>query len=132
MGIVLVVISLGGVFDTVLLETRQRTREMAVLKALGMAPRQVVVMVVSSVVPVAVLAGLLGVPLGIVFQRAVLAYMGEVAAETAIPETHHGRVRTGGDRRVGPEPASRSPRSVPTCPLSGRRGPRIAPVLQAE
>ena len=41
MGIVLVVISLGGVFDTVLLETRQRTREMAVLKALGMAPRQV-------------------------------------------------------------------------------------------
>jgi putative ABC transport system permease protein len=87
MGIVLVVISLGGVFDTVLLETRQRTREMAVLKALGMAPRQVVVMVISSVVPVAILAGLLGVPLGVVFQRAVLAYMGQVAAGTRIPES---------------------------------------------
>jgi putative ABC transport system permease protein len=86
MGIVLVVISLGGVFDTVLLETRQRTREMAVLKALGMAPRQVVVMVLSSMVPVAVLAGLLGVPLGVVFQRAVLAYMGQVAAGTRVPE----------------------------------------------
>ena len=102
MGIVLVVISLGGVFDTVLLETRQRTREMAVLKALGMAPRQVVVMVISSVVPVALLAGLLGVPLGVVFQRAVLAYMGQVAAGTRVPESTIRRVRAGGDHRIWP------------------------------
>jgi putative ABC transport system permease protein len=87
MGFLLVVISLGGVFDTVVLETRQRTREMAVLKALGMAPRQVVVMVISSVVPIALLAGLIGVPLGVVFQRAVLAYMGQVAAGTRVPES---------------------------------------------
>ena len=39
MGVVLVAISIGGVFDTVLLETRQRTREMAVLKAIGLTPR---------------------------------------------------------------------------------------------
>jgi putative ABC transport system permease protein len=85
MGVVLTAISLGGVFNTVLLETRQRTREMAVLKALGLTPRQVVAMVVSSVVPAGLAAGLLGVPLGIVFQRVVLAYMGETAAKTAIP-----------------------------------------------
>ena len=41
------VMSLGGVFNTVLLETRQRTREMAVLKALGLTPAQVVAMVVA-------------------------------------------------------------------------------------
>lgn len=87
MGIVLTAIALGGVFNTVLLETRQRTREMAVLKALGLTPRQVVAMVVSSVVPAGIAAGLLGVPLGIVFQRVVLAYMGETAAKTAIPES---------------------------------------------
>ena len=86
MGIVLVAISLGGVFDTVLLETRQRTREMAILKALGLSPRQVIVMVVASVLPVGLLAGLLGVPLGLVFQRAALGYMGQVAASTRIPE----------------------------------------------
>ena len=131
MGIVLVVIALGGVFDTVLLETRQRTREMAVLKALGMAPRQVVVMVISSVVPVAVLAGLLGVPLGIVFQRAVLAYMGQVAAGTRVPEsvlavfvpaTTIGLALTGlAIAAVGAYlPAQRAARA------------RIAPVLQAE
>ncbi len=86
MGIVLVAISLGGVFDTVLLETRQRTRELAILKALGLSPRQVIVLVVSSVLPVGLIAGLLGVPLGLVFQRAALAYMGQVAAGTRVPE----------------------------------------------
>jgi putative ABC transport system permease protein len=87
MGVVLTAISLGGVFNTVLLETRQRTKELAVLKALGLTPRQVVAMVVSSVVPAGLAAGLLGVPLGILFQRVVLAYMGETAAKTAIPES---------------------------------------------
>ena len=131
MGVVLVAISLGGVFDTVLLETRQRTREMAVLKALGMAPRQVVVMVIASVVPVAVLAGLLGVPLGVVFQRAVLAYMGQVASGTRIPESTMavfvaaaiiGLAMTGlAIAAIGAYlPAQRAARA------------RIAPVLQAE
>jgi putative ABC transport system permease protein len=87
MGIVLVVISLGGVFNTVLLETRQRTRELAVLKAVGLTPRQVVAMVVASVVPVGLLAGLAGVPVGIAFQRAVIGYLGQTAARTAVPES---------------------------------------------
>jgi putative ABC transport system permease protein len=86
LGVVLVSISFGGVFNTVLLETRQRTRELAVLKAIGMAPRQVVAMVVASVVPIGLVAGLLGVPLGLGFQRAVLSYMGETFANTNIPE----------------------------------------------
>jgi putative ABC transport system permease protein len=85
MGIVLTVMSLGGVFNTVLLETRQRTREMAVLKTLGLTPNGVVTMVVSSVVPLALLAGVVGVPLGLLAQRAVLSYMGEIAVKTRIP-----------------------------------------------
>jgi putative ABC transport system permease protein len=85
MGAVLVAISLGGVFNTVLLETRQRTREIAVLKAIGLTPAQVVAMVLASIVPIGIVAGLVGVPLGLVAQRAVLSYMGEVAAKTGIP-----------------------------------------------
>ena len=84
-GIVLTVMSLGGVFNTVLLETRQRTRELAVLKTLGLTPNGVVTMVVSSVVPLALLAGVVGVPFGLLAQRAVLTYMGEIAAKTRIP-----------------------------------------------
>jgi putative ABC transport system permease protein len=89
LGIVLVVVSVGGVFDTVLLETRRRIRETAVLKTIGMTPRQVVAMVVASIVPVGIAAGLLGVPLGIAFQRGVLVLMGQAASGTGIPESSY-------------------------------------------
>jgi putative ABC transport system permease protein len=85
LGVVLVVTSLAGVFDTVLLETRQRTRETAVLKALGMTPRAVVASVLASVVPVGVLAGIIGVPVGLALQRVVLGFMGQAASGTRVP-----------------------------------------------
>ena len=40
LGVVLVGVSLGGVFNQVLLETRQRTRELAVLKTVGLSRRR--------------------------------------------------------------------------------------------
>lgn len=87
LGIVLVVMSIGGVFNTVLLETRHRTRELAILKAIGLTPRSTIAMIQATVVPVAIAAGLIGVPIGLALQRAVLGYMGETAARTAVPET---------------------------------------------
>ena len=86
LGVVLVAMSVGGVFNTVLLETRQRTREVAVLKAIGLTPAQVVAMVIATVIPVGLLAGIIGVPIGLAAQRLVLGYMGEVAAKTRIPD----------------------------------------------
>jgi putative ABC transport system permease protein len=85
MGVVLVTMSLGGVFNTVLLETRQRTHEIAVLKAIGLTPAQIMAMIVAAIVPVGVIAGLVGVPIGVTAQRVVLTYMGHVATKTAIP-----------------------------------------------
>ncbi len=85
LGLVLVGMSLGGVFNTVLLETHQRTREVAVLKAVGFTPAQVVAMVIATVVPVGLVAGLIGVPVGLAAQRLVLTYMAEVAAKTRVP-----------------------------------------------
>ncbi len=87
LGLVLIVISLGGVFNTVLLETRQRVRETAVLKTIGMTHRQVVAMVIASIAPIGVVAGLLGVPLGLAFQRIVLGLMGQAASNTGVPES---------------------------------------------
>ena len=48
LGAILVLVSLGGVANTVLLEARERLRETAILRALGMTPRQVVTMTVAS------------------------------------------------------------------------------------
>ncbi len=89
MGVVLVAISLGGVFNTVLLETRQRWRELAVLKAVGLTPNQVLGMVLASVLVIGLTAGLLGVPLGLVIERAVIGYMGETAANLAVPDVSY-------------------------------------------
>lgn len=83
---VLVVVSITGVFSTVLLETRRRSRELAVLRAIGATPAQVVTMVVAAVVPVGLIGGAIGVPVALAVQRAVLSYMGEVAAQTRLPD----------------------------------------------
>ncbi len=45
----------------------------------------VAVIVVQSVLPVGVVAGIVGVPLGLAMQRVVLDYMGAAASHTAIP-----------------------------------------------
>ena len=86
LGGTLVAVSVGGVFNTVLLETRRLTREVAILKTGGSTPAQVVAMVIASIVPAGLVAGVVGVPIGLLFQRAVISYMGQVAAKTGIPE----------------------------------------------
>ena len=60
-------------------------RETAILKAIGMTPRQVVVMVLVSVVPIGLAAGILGVPAGVLLDHAVLGEMGRVATDGRMP-----------------------------------------------
>jgi putative ABC transport system permease protein len=65
LAVVLVVIAVAGVFNTVLLSTRERVRDVAVLKAIGMTPAQVLAMVVTSAGVLALIGGALGVPVGL-------------------------------------------------------------------
>jgi putative ABC transport system permease protein len=62
-------IAVGGIFNTVLLSTRERLRETATLKALGMSPRQVIAMVAASAGLLALLGGLAAVPAGVALFR---------------------------------------------------------------
>jgi putative ABC transport system permease protein len=62
---VLVLIGIGGVFNTLLLNTRERIQDTATLKAVGMSPRQVMVMVAASAALLALVAGLMAMPLGL-------------------------------------------------------------------
>jgi len=59
---VIALIAVGGIFNTLLLNTRERVRDTATLKALGMSPRQVVGMVAASAGFLALVGGLIAVP----------------------------------------------------------------------
>lgn len=85
LALVLVAIAVAGVFNTLILTTREKVRDVAILKAVGMAPLQVVAMVVSSVAMLGLVAGALGVPLGLELHRRIIEFMGQVASGTRIP-----------------------------------------------
>ncbi|MFD7313714.1 ABC transporter permease [Streptomyces sp. NPDC059883] len=63
--VLLATVAALGVFNTVLLNTRERRRDLGTLKSLGMTPRQVSVMVVASMAALGAVGGLLGIPAGI-------------------------------------------------------------------
>jgi putative ABC transport system permease protein len=82
--VLLVTVAGLGVLNTVVLDTRERVHDLGVVKALGMSPGQTITMVLTSVGGIGLLAGLLGVPAGILLHHWVLPAMGR-AAGTAIP-----------------------------------------------
>ncbi|MET7401955.1 ABC transporter permease [Dactylosporangium sp. NPDC005572] len=73
-----------GVFNTVVLNTRDRVHEIGVLKSIGMTPGQVRLMVVASMTVVGLIGGLLAVPLGLLLHHRLLPVIAG-AAGTGIP-----------------------------------------------
>jgi len=82
--LVLTVVAALGVFNTVVLNTRERVHEIGVLKTLGMTPRQVRATVVASMVGLGVVGGVIAVPLGVFIHARILPVMAN-AANTDLP-----------------------------------------------
>jgi putative ABC transport system permease protein len=85
LALVLTLCALAGVFNTVVLNTREKARDTAILKALGMAPRQVILMVLTSVAVIGAIGAVVALPAGMALHRQILTTMGRIAASTAIP-----------------------------------------------
>jgi putative ABC transport system permease protein len=79
-------VSALSVFNTVLLNVRERRRDLGMLKSIGMTPRQVVSMVVTSMAALGVAAGVIGIPIGMAAHRLILPLAGD-AAKIDIPAT---------------------------------------------
>jgi putative ABC transport system permease protein len=79
-------VSALGVLNTVVLNTRERRRDLGMLKSVGMTPRQVTAMVVTSMAALGVLGGVLGVPLGVAAHRLIVPITGH-AAEVDLPSS---------------------------------------------
>jgi len=85
--LLLAVVAGLGVLNTVLLHTRERVHDLGVFKAVGMTPRQTVVMVTCWVAGTGLAAGLAAVPAGIAVHRYVLPVMAH-AANTDLPASY--------------------------------------------
>jgi putative ABC transport system permease protein len=86
---VIALIAVAGIFNTLLLNTRERVRDTATLKALGMSPRQVVGMVATSAGLLALLGGLAAVPGGIGLSRLLFDLVGNLGGDD-IPAAAYG------------------------------------------
>jgi putative ABC transport system permease protein len=82
--ILLIVVAGLGVLNTVVLQLRERVHDLGVFKSVGMTPRQAIAMVVCSVTLIGLLAGIVGVPLGVLVHNGVVPVMGH-AANTDLP-----------------------------------------------
>ncbi|MEL5955285.1 FtsX-like permease family protein [Streptomyces sp. CLV115] len=87
--VLLTLVASLGVFNTVLLNTRERRRDLGMLKSIGMTPRQVVVMTVTSVAGLGAIGGLPGIPLGIVAHRLVVDHVGVVDFPAYMKDVWH-------------------------------------------
>ncbi|HTJ39540.1 MAG TPA: ABC transporter permease [Dactylosporangium sp.] len=77
-------VSALSVFNTVLLNVAERRRDLGMLKSIGMTPVQVVAMEVTSMASLGLLAGAIGIPVGIAAHRLILPLAGD-AAKIDIP-----------------------------------------------
>lgn len=77
LSIALSAIALVSVFNAAVLNMRERMSEVGTYKAIGMTPGQVIEMVLASGGTIGALAGVIGVPLGVVLVQVSLTALGK-------------------------------------------------------
>ncbi|MGC9347303.1 MAG: ABC transporter permease [Anaerolineae bacterium] len=75
---ILIGIALINVFNTTLLATREKVRDIGILKTVGMTPSQVTTIVYTTAGLLGLIATIIGVPAGFVFTRSLLANLSNV------------------------------------------------------
>ncbi|MER5321553.1 ABC transporter permease [Streptosporangium roseum] len=87
--VLLTLVAALGVFNTVLLNTRERRRELGMLRAVGMTPWQVTAMTTTSMALLGAASGLLGIPLGMAGHRIVVDNVGSIVFSDAMKAVWH-------------------------------------------
>jgi putative ABC transport system permease protein len=76
-----------GVLAAVVLQTRERSYDLGVFRAVGMTPPQTIAMVICSVAGIGLVAGVIAIPAGIALVRSLVPVMG-AAAGTGMPPSY--------------------------------------------
>ena len=125
-----VIIALIGILNTLALSIYERTREIGLLRAVGMTRKQTSRMVRGEALIVAVFGSLLGLAIGVVFGAAIVQALDSEGISLTLPVGQLHRVpRAGRDlrraRRAGCPRAA--PRISTCCAPSTRSSARAAP-----
>ncbi|MFE6331711.1 FtsX-like permease family protein [Streptomyces sp. NPDC057798] len=75
--LLLTVVAALGVFNTVVLNTQDRRRDLGMLKSIGMTPRQVTVMTMTSMAVLGAIGSVVGIPLGVAGHHMVVPRMAD-------------------------------------------------------
>jgi putative ABC transport system permease protein len=89
LALVLAAIAAAAVFNTVLLNTRERVRDTAVLKSVGMAPKQTILLVATSAGALGLIGGILGIPTGIALHSIILQVMANLVGNDVSTVQYH-------------------------------------------
>lgn len=81
-------IAVVSIFNTLLLNTRERVRDTATLKALGMSPCEVMVMVAASAALLALVGGVIATPIGASLNRFFLDVISNLAGNDTPPAAY--------------------------------------------
>lgn len=83
---VLVAVLAGlGVLNSVLMATRERVHDLGVFKAVGMTPRQTIVMVVCSIIVPAIIAAAIALPAGLIIQDVLVRDLASLNNNMVLP-----------------------------------------------
>jgi putative ABC transport system permease protein len=83
---VLVAVLAGlGVLNSVLMATRERVHDLGVFKAVGMTPRQTIVMVVCSIIVPAIIAAAIALPAGLIIQDVLVRDLARLNNNMVLP-----------------------------------------------
>ena len=86
LALLLAAVAALGVLNTVALNVLDRRRDLGMLKSIGMTPRQVIMMLVTSMAALGLVAGLLGIPFGLAAHRLVVPLAAD-AAKITLPDS---------------------------------------------
>ncbi|MFI6604658.1 ABC transporter permease [Nonomuraea sp. NPDC050536] len=87
--LMMIAVAALGVLNTVVQDTRERIHDLGIFKALGMTPKQTIAMVLTSVSLTGLVAGLIGVPIGMAVEKATLTQMGNAIGRNLPPSVTH-------------------------------------------
>jgi putative ABC transport system permease protein len=88
LGVLLALVAIAAVFNTLVLNTRERTQDTAILRALGMSPGATVVMVTTAAAVLGMIGGIVGMPAGMAFHHGILAAVSQVVGNDLPSEVY--------------------------------------------